>query len=355
MICLCMIVKNEASIIERCLNSVKDLIDTWCIVDTGSTDDTMYLIKSTLGHIPGKLVSEPWVNFGHNRTQAYQYAKEMGDWVLFLDADHLIEDKGFLDKDLDQTYTHYNLDQSSNSLTYENIRLLNTKKDWKCIGVTHEYWDVKDSHGKKLESLAITDLEDGGSKGNKFERDLKLLRKGLKEDPQNTRYKFYLAQTHKDLGHFKKAYNWYDICLNESKWDEEVWYCEYMKAYCLVMANMPIAEIEAQVMKAWLLRPWRTEPVYMLSKLFKGKNWKKCYHLLKLCSTVDYPQNDILFIEHQLYKGLVQDELSIAAYWINNKQESLLLMEYLLSTEYGESIRERLHKNIQLVNESIIS
>jgi hypothetical protein len=93
----------------------------------------------------------------------------------------------------------------------------------------------------------------------------------------------------------------------------------------------------------------------MLSKLFKGKNWKKCYHLLKLCSTVDYPQNDILFIEHQLYKGLVQDELSIAAYWINNKQESLLLMEYLLSTEYGESIRERLHKNIQLVNESIIS
>jgi hypothetical protein len=127
-----------------------------------------------------------------------------------------------------------------------------------------------------------------------------------------------------------------------------------MKGYCLVMNSAPIDEIETQVMKAWLLRPWRAEPVYMLSKLFKDRDWKKCYHLLKLCSTIDYPQNDILFIEHQLYTGLVHDELSIAAYWINNKQESLYLMECLQSTDYGKSIQERLLKNIQLVNESII-
>jgi glycosyltransferase involved in cell wall biosynthesis len=355
MICLCMIVKNEASIIERCLNSVKDLIDTWCIIDTGSTDNTKELVKEALKDIPGKLIREPWVNFGHNRTQAYNYAREMGEWVLFIDADHIIEDKGFLEKDLDKIYTHYNLEQRSKTLSYQNKRLLNTKKDWKCIGVTHEYWDVNGSHGEKLESLAIIDLGDGGSKEDKFERDLKLLRKGLKEEPKNTRYKFYLAQTHKDLGHFKKAYHWYDVCLKESKWDEEVWYCEYMKAYCLVMSNAPIDEIETQAMKAWLLRPWRAEPVYVLSKLFKEKDWQKCYHLLKLCLTIDYPHNDILFVEHQLYLGLAQDELSIAAYWINNKQESLDLMKNLLRIEYGKSIRERLEKNIQLVYESIIS
>ncbi|MGW8788902.1 glycosyltransferase, partial [Heyndrickxia sporothermodurans] len=39
-ICLSMIVKNEASVIRRCLDSVRPLIDTWVIIDTGSTDGT---------------------------------------------------------------------------------------------------------------------------------------------------------------------------------------------------------------------------------------------------------------------------------------------------------------------------
>ena len=37
---LCMIVKNEASILGDCLDSLKDIMDEIIIVDTGSTDDT---------------------------------------------------------------------------------------------------------------------------------------------------------------------------------------------------------------------------------------------------------------------------------------------------------------------------
>jgi len=47
-ICLCMIVKNEAAVIERCLASVRPLIDTWVISDTGSTDGTQDLIRADL-------------------------------------------------------------------------------------------------------------------------------------------------------------------------------------------------------------------------------------------------------------------------------------------------------------------
>ena len=36
-ICLNMIVKNEAPVIERCLASVRPWVDYWVIVDTGST------------------------------------------------------------------------------------------------------------------------------------------------------------------------------------------------------------------------------------------------------------------------------------------------------------------------------
>ena len=39
-ISLCMIVKNEESVLARCLDSIADLMDEIIIVDTGSTDHT---------------------------------------------------------------------------------------------------------------------------------------------------------------------------------------------------------------------------------------------------------------------------------------------------------------------------
>jgi glycosyltransferase involved in cell wall biosynthesis len=40
-----MIVKNESKIIKRLLKSVLPIIDTYCICDTGSTDNTIQIIK----------------------------------------------------------------------------------------------------------------------------------------------------------------------------------------------------------------------------------------------------------------------------------------------------------------------
>ena len=37
-ISLCMIVKNEEAVLDRCLSSIADLMDEIIIVDTGSTD-----------------------------------------------------------------------------------------------------------------------------------------------------------------------------------------------------------------------------------------------------------------------------------------------------------------------------
>ena len=37
---LCMIVKNEEDVLERCLESVSGLVDEIIVVDTGSTDNT---------------------------------------------------------------------------------------------------------------------------------------------------------------------------------------------------------------------------------------------------------------------------------------------------------------------------
>jgi glycosyltransferase involved in cell wall biosynthesis len=76
-ICLTMIVKNESKVIRRCIDSVKDYINYWVIVDTGSTDGTQDLVKEIMDEygIPGELHERPWVDFGHNRTRVFNMLK----------------------------------------------------------------------------------------------------------------------------------------------------------------------------------------------------------------------------------------------------------------------------------------
>jgi glycosyltransferase involved in cell wall biosynthesis len=73
-ICLNMIVKNEAKVLPRLLRSVKDYIDYYVIVDTGSTDQTIDLIQQEMSEygIEGEVHQREWVNFGVNRQQALE-------------------------------------------------------------------------------------------------------------------------------------------------------------------------------------------------------------------------------------------------------------------------------------------
>ena len=60
---LVMIVKNEAVSIKRTILSVKGIVDRYTILDTGSTDDTVALIKSEFGDTPGEVYEEPFLDF----------------------------------------------------------------------------------------------------------------------------------------------------------------------------------------------------------------------------------------------------------------------------------------------------
>jgi glycosyltransferase involved in cell wall biosynthesis len=76
---LCMIVRDEEAVIGRCLTSALPLIDTWTICDTGSTDATADLVAEVLAGVPGELHRRPWVDFGHNRSEAIALARGRAD------------------------------------------------------------------------------------------------------------------------------------------------------------------------------------------------------------------------------------------------------------------------------------
>ena len=57
-ISLCMIVRDEEDVLERCLNSAADLVDEIIIVDTGSTDRTREIAQK----FTDKVLSFPWID-----------------------------------------------------------------------------------------------------------------------------------------------------------------------------------------------------------------------------------------------------------------------------------------------------
>ncbi|MGN7457234.1 tetratricopeptide repeat-containing glycosyltransferase family 2 protein [Paenibacillus pasadenensis] len=82
LISLCMIVKNEELVIERCLDSLKEVVDEIIVIDTGSIDRTKQLALSYTDHVHDFV----WVNdFSRARNEAIRRAN--GRWILFLDAD----------------------------------------------------------------------------------------------------------------------------------------------------------------------------------------------------------------------------------------------------------------------------
>jgi glycosyltransferase involved in cell wall biosynthesis len=232
-----MIVKNEERIIERMLSSVLPLVDTYCICDTGSTDNTICVIQNFFDkhNIAGKIVEEPFVNFGYNRTFALDHCQTMdADYILLMDADMILNiPAGFVPMNFKMSLNSdsYLLFQGSDRMYYKNVRILKNNIGASYWGVTHEYVKMPDKTTKSTipkNVLFINDIGDGGSKSNKAQRDIDLLKKGLEEEPNNDRYTFYLANSYRDAGQLELAIESYKKRIELGGWIEEVWYSAYM-------------------------------------------------------------------------------------------------------------------------------
>jgi len=149
-ICLNMIVKNEAKVIKRLLDSVLPLIDSYCICDTGSTDGTADLIDVYMRDrgVPGKLLHEPFRDFGHTRSFALRAAIDQmdADYLLLLDADMVLQYPDGIDNDALVTlkrrvaeYDVWYVFQGTPQFYNKNVRLIRNRPGFSYWGVTHEY------------------------------------------------------------------------------------------------------------------------------------------------------------------------------------------------------------------------
>ena len=250
LICLAMIVKNEEQIIERCLTKARRLFDRWVIVDTGSSDRTMELIRKTLADVPGRLVERAWKGFGDAKTTALAHAKELMEsqgYALVLDADEIIE--GDIPGDL--THAAYSLWMQLNNLRYRNVRLFRLDRNWRYEGVLHEFPTTDDGPWTaESVDVTITSPRDGarGKETDRYKRDAELLRSALETEPESplaARYMFYLAQSYRDSGDDTNALAHYQkrmLLGAGSNW-EEIYVSKLEAARCLErLGQKPLAE-----------------------------------------------------------------------------------------------------------------
>jgi len=334
-----MICRNEADRIDACLESARRYADVATIIDTGSTDDT---VKRCLKWFPGSVKRRKWVNFGHNRSQAFALARGTADWLLALDADMTIEiDEGF-DPDADPQVQAYMIRMGGDDFSWRLPLVLKGDLPWQSLGAVHEYTSLGGGapHYYGLVTDAIRVQYEHRSSREKTQHYAELLEADLAANPENSRTIFYLAQSYRELGRSDEARALYYQRAEMGGYVEEEWYSLYMAALLEPQWEVRLAAL----LKAWEKRPDRLEP---LSNALRELNSRSLHHTsyLLALSMSEKPANG-LFVQAPTWNWVMDFERSIAAYWVGNKDECRILCDRLLARgDLPANVRERVIAN----------
>lgn len=199
---VCMIVKNEAANIQRCLDSVYRYADEIVINDTGSTDKTLQIIRETYtrGIAIPKIIESKWEdNFALARNQGLAHA--IGDWILWIDADEeAVEPKRIFKYLNTEMYTGFVLQQRHICLDREHdpdvpVRLFKRQDNIRFRGRLHEQPEFVNETGLDDPVVPVLILPEtyvahygypteAVRRDKAFNRNTAIMLKELKESPQ---------------------------------------------------------------------------------------------------------------------------------------------------------------------------
>lgn len=366
-ICLNMIVKDESHIIERTLNNLTTYIqfDYWVICDTGSSDNTISLIKQFFENknIPGELVEEEWRDFAYNRTKAIEYAKNKADYLFIFDADDTINGDFKLPSILnkDKYSLKYSCHVNNSPITWYRGQIISTNINWKYKGVLHEFL-VNDTVINGSEDIEGNYFVTGSHDGNrskdpqKWQKDALILENAFNDEKDimlKGRYAFYCGQSHKCYGNKEKSIEWYKKVLDLNNWNQE----KYYSAYTIGFLNNQLGNIDSAI-KYYLLSDKydkdRIEGIVSLVELFYNKGYhilvNSLYHKYKNYSKPTHK----LFLFDEKYNDELEYYNSISAFYSNDLESGYLCCKKIISNNIAKSSRiEQTLKNMRFYIENL--
>ena len=195
MIALTTIIKNEESCVLNMLKSVEGKVQAYYIVDTGSTDGTIDIVREFLKDKKGKLVEKKWQGFAVNRNQAVNLCEE--EYCIQLDADEIFEGELKIEEEKDLYGVYITGDRYE---YFMSGRIF--KKHLRYQGIIHEHPANPKSMGV-LEGCSIFHTEKGQRSVQGKTGDMKML------SPKMEGYAFYMGELYRQQGEVEKAIEYY--------------------------------------------------------------------------------------------------------------------------------------------------
>jgi glycosyltransferase involved in cell wall biosynthesis len=318
------ILRNEAAIISRCLDSIIPHVDYGIVVDTGSTDSTVAMVRAAFEKAskPLELGAAEFVNFSDARNLALLAARASHlpwDYLVLSDADMaLVVDDPDWKRQLNGGLA-YDVRQVAGTLNYWNRRILsrNATGDYKCP--THEFLDVPTAGN--LDGIWFQDFADGSNRPEKFERDINLLEEMLKTETNEgliQRAHFYLGQSYFDKRDWAKAAEHYKIRAGLGGFAEERWNAQLHYAHCLENSGDRPGFVW-EMLRAYELRPHRAETLYDLARYFRERGENHSSLLFSEAGMDPQPHTDQLFVNKYAASTGMREDFAICAYYAGGK------------------------------------
>lgn len=352
---LCMIVKDESATLERTLRSVKPHIDRFVVMDTGSTDGTQDLVRRVMDGVPGEVPERPFVDFATTRNAALDACGEHTEFILWLDADDLLEGGAALRAFLEKRRHVGGVAEEAYYLRvlagihFDSARVLRASARWRFEGVVHE---VLTAPGKPPPTHRVPDVlirhdasGDSAERSRKrWERDVVLLSAALDADPTHTRAAFYLALTLRWLGRNEEALVALRRRVELGGWHEEVFFALLEMGHAARDLGRPWPEVLALYLEAHAAAPHRAEPLHAIALHYD----KEGAHALTLLFArrgyeLPLPVHDRLFVDEDVYRFRLADLVGASAFWVG---EFALGEEALRKALRHRPDDERLRKNL---------
>ncbi len=333
---LCLIAKNEAPVIARCIESALPLIDYVLVVDTGSTDDTPGVVEKFLRekNLPGEVIHEAWRGFAYNRNVALERMRRRTeiDYSLMLDADQVLA----YDEDFDAErfkkklrYDVYDLTLTVGSLEIPIPNLVSNRIEILYKSEMHEFRVIPPGASRRLmKSVRIVESGGGGRSRNpnKYRDDAAVLEKLLREetDPHLiARHNFFLGESYRQCGEDEKAIHFY---LERTKlgFSKDEIFVSYLYAGRLQMKlNRPGNEVLETFLAGHKTCPWRAEPLHGAAMLCRLQGLHHLGYMLARPGLGLAAPEAGLYIEKWVYDYGLLDEFSVLCYWTGRYQECI--------------------------------
>lgn len=349
---LTQIMKNEAHVITRMLDSIKTIVDIVCLVDTGSTDNTIEVVKNwgIQNNIETHVFERAFDNFENSRNYSIQVArgvtKDRGNdyWGFWLDADETIEilptfNKAGINKDLYMFNTYINV------MKYTRNECYKLDKPFRFYGPVHEFivCDDKNITSGLMDGINVRVQMDGGSwKGNipeKYKSHAFVLEKYIDDNRQDPRWIFYTAQSYHDSAclpdnreeneeRLRRSMKYYKERISRNDgYPEETFYSQYRVGTIMRALEEPWILTLNEFLKAYSMDPLRAEPIKAIIDYYLAVGeWHNAYLFSKFAKINfhqrnPYPQR-LLFVDESLYIWKLLEVHAAACFYTGRKDES---------------------------------